>query len=354
MEIKIGRSTVGLNQPTYFVADIAANHDGDLGRAKKLIELAARAGANAAKFQNFSAEKIVSDRGFRELGSQLGHQSTWEKSVFEVYKTASIPHEWTSHLKTACDENGIDYFSAAYDFDALEALDPFVPAFKIGSGDVNWLEMIAATARKGKPVLLATGASTLHEVVAAVELIQSHRVPLVLMQCNTNYTGSKENFKFQNLNVLKSYSEKFPGVILGLSDHTPGHSTVLGAVTLGARVIEKHFTDDQNRIGPDHLFSMNPTDWISMVDRTRELEMALGDGVKRVEPNENETVIVQRRAIRAAGRIPAGKKLGRDDISVLRPAPQGSFMAPDLGIVLGRTTARDIEPDSLIVGDDLL
>jgi N-acetylneuraminate synthase len=202
MEFKIGTSTIGLDHPTYFVADIAANHDGDLEKAKKLIELAAAAGADAAKFQNFSAEKIVSDRGFRELGQQLGHQSTWEKSVFEVYKSASIPLDWTPHLKKTCDENGIDYFSAAYDFEALESLDPYVPAFKVGSGDLNWLEMLAKTAGKGKPVLLATGASSLDEVINSVELIESHGVPLVLMQCNTNYTGSIENFKFQNLYVL--------------------------------------------------------------------------------------------------------------------------------------------------------
>jgi N-acetylneuraminate synthase len=353
MEFKIGTSTIGLDHPTYFVADIAANHDGHLEKAKKLIELAAAAGADAAKFQNFSAEKIVSDRGFRELGQQLGHQSTWEKSVFEVYKSASIPLDWTPHLKKTCDENGIDYFSAAYDFEALESLDPYVPAFKVGSGDLNWLEMLAKTAGKGKPVLLATGASSLDEVINSVELIQSHGVPLVLMQCNTNYTGSIENFKFQNLNVLKSYAERFPGVILGLSDHTPGHSTVLGAVALGARVVEKHFTDNQNQTGPDHLFSMNPIDWEEMVARTRELEMALGDGVKRVEANERETVIVQRRAIRAAGRIPSGKVIERTDISVLRPAPQGAFTAADLGLVLGKTTVRDIEAHSVILGDDL-
>jgi N-acetylneuraminate synthase len=213
--------------------------------------------------------------------------------------------------------------------------------------------MLAKTAGKGKPVLLATGASSLDEVINSVELIQSHGVPLVLMQCNTNYTGSIENFKFQNLNVLKSYAERFPGVILGLSDHTPGHSAVLGSVALGARVVEKHFTNDQNQIGPDHLFSMNPIDWETMVARTRELEMALGDGVKRVETNEAETVIVQRRALRASSRIPSGKIIERTDISVLRPAPQGAFTAADVGLVLGKTTVRDIEAHSLILGDDL-
>ena len=140
MDIKIGDRFVGENHPTYFIADIAANHDGSLERAKYLIRLAKQAGADAAKFQNFRASKIVSDYGFRSMGSQQSHQSTWKKSVFEVYKGASIPFEWTPELKAVCDEVGIDYFSSPYDFEASDMLDPYVPAYKIGSGEITWLE----------------------------------------------------------------------------------------------------------------------------------------------------------------------------------------------------------------------
>src|SRR5512142_230390 len=126
MEIRIGSHVLGKDHPTYFIADIAANHDGSLERAKLLIRLAAEAGANAAKFQNFRAPEIVSDYGFNSLGAQLSHQASWKTSVFQVYQQASIPFEWTPALKETCQEAGIDYFSAPYDFDAIDMLDPYV------------------------------------------------------------------------------------------------------------------------------------------------------------------------------------------------------------------------------------
>ena len=261
MEFKIGSHTVGGDHPTYFIADISANHDGELERAKMLIHQAKEAGADAAKFQNFRARQIVSDYGFRTMGSQLSHQSTWKKSVFEVYQDASIPFDWTPILKEECDKVGIDYFSSPYDFEAIEMLDPYVPAYKIGSGDITWLEALERMARAGKPVILATGASTIGEVQRAAHTILAINPQLVLMQCNTNYTASLENFDHIHLRVLNTYRTMFPEVVLGLSDHTSGHATVLGAVVLGARVVEKHFTDDTSRIGPDHPFSMTPQTW---------------------------------------------------------------------------------------------
>ena len=155
-------------------------------------------------------------------------------------------------------------------------LDPYVDLFKIGSGDITWPQMLRKVASKNKPVLMATGASEIGEVQQAVKALLSINPNLVLMQCNTNYTASLENFRHVHLNVLRTYATMFPSVVLGLSDHTPGHATVLGAVALGARVIEKHFTDDNRREGPDHPFSMNAQSWREMVDRTRELEFALG------------------------------------------------------------------------------
>ena len=342
MEIKIGNRFVGENHPTYFIADIAANHDGSLERAKYLIRLAKQAGADAAKFQNFRASKIVSDYGFRSMGSQQSHQSTWKKSVFEVYKGASIPFEWTPELKAVCDEVGIDYFSSPYDFEASDMLDPYVPAYKIGSGEITWLEAMEYMAHKNKPVLLATGASDIGEVQRAVHAILAVNPALVLMQCNTNYTASGENFKYIHLNVLKTYATLFPQVVLGLSDHTTGPTTVLGAVALGARVIEKHFTDDCNREGPDHRFATDPDMWAEMVMRTRELEYALGGTDKKVEDNEKETVVVQRRCLRAARDLKAGETLTRDMIDVLRPATPGALLPNEIPAVIGKKLLGDI------------
>jgi len=339
--LKIGGRTLGDLQPTYFIADIAANHDGDLDRAVALIQKAREAGADAAKFQHFRAAKIVSKLGF-ETGPQLSHQSKWKRSVFEVYRSASVPWEWTETLKQACDDAGIHFFSSPYDLEAVDMLEPYVPAYKIGSGDITWVDALEHIARKRKPVLLATGASDMEDVQRAVAAILAINPQLLLMQCNTNYTGSIENFRFVKLNVLGTFAEMYPDLVLGLSDHTPGHAAVLGAVALGARAVEKHFTDDRSREGPDHPFSLDPAAWREMVDRTRELEYAMGDGIKIVEPNETDTVVIQRRCLRAARDLPAGTTLAKGDLEALRPAPRDAIFPYQEQSALGRTLSRDL------------
>ncbi len=341
MEIQIGTHRIGEHHPTYFIADIAANHDGSLERAKELIRLAAEAGADAAKFQNFRAPEIVSDYGFRAMGGQQSHQSSWKKSVFEVYQDVSIPFEWTPILRDTCAEAGIDYFSSPYDFAATDFLVPYSPAIKIGSGEITWHEALRHIAEKGLPVLLATGASEIGEVAAAVRLIRSINPNLVLMQCNTNYTASLDNFRHVNLNVLRTYHQMWPDLVLGLSDHTPGHAAVLGGVALGARVVEKHFTDDNDRTGPDHKFALNPAAWAEMVLNTRRLELALGSGDKFVAPNESETVVIQRRCVRAARPLRAETVLTRADLKVLRPAPPDAILPYEIDKLIGKTLMLD-------------
>jgi N-acetylneuraminate synthase len=343
MEIKIGNRLIGPNHPTYFIADIAANHDGDLERAKMLIRLAKEAGADAAKFQNFKAPKIVSDYGFKAMsGGQVSHQATWKKSVFQVYSEASIPLGWTPTLVEECNEVGIDYFTSPYDFESIDAVDPYLPAYKIGSGEIDWLESLELMASKGKPVILASGAANIGEVQRAVHAILAINKQLVLLQCNTNYTASPENYDYINLNVLKTYATMFPEVVIGLSDHTHANATVLGAVALGARVIERHFTDSNDREGPDHKFAMNPQAWKSMVDETRLLERALGTADKFIGGNEQETQIVQRRCLRAARDIKAGEIFTREMIDVLRPATPGAIKPDQIPNVIGTKALHDM------------
>lgn len=335
-ELNIDGCRIGEHHPTYFIADVAANHDGDLERAKDLIYKCKEAGADAAKFQHFKAATIVSDHGFKSMGSQQAHQSKWKKSVFEVYKDASVSLDWTETLKETCDKAGITFFTSPYDFDLVDSIDPYVPAYKIGSGDITWHQIIKHIASKGKPYILATGASTMDEVDAAVQIALAVNPQLALLQCNTNYTGSLENFRYIQLNVLRCYRLMYPEMVLGLSDHTPGHATVLGAVALGARMIEKHFTDDVGRTGPDHAFSMDGRTWREMVDRTRELEYALGNGIKRVEENEKQTVVVQRRSLRTRAALPAGYVLQEADLIPLRPCPRDGFEPWQIGELVGR------------------
>jgi N-acetylneuraminate synthase len=340
--LEIQGRKIGHQYPTYFIADIAANHDGDLERAKELIYKAAEAGADAAKFQHFNANTIVSDFGFKTMGGQQSHQASWKKSVFEVYSNFSVNLDWTPTLKETCDRAGIAFFTSPYSTDIVEYIDSYVPAYKIGSGDITWIDMVQLIASKQKPYIMASGASSIDDVLRAVSAGLTINPMLCLMQCNTNYTASLENFRFIQLNVLKLYRQMFPDLVLGLSDHTPGMATVLGAVALGARMIEKHFTDDTCRDGPDHKFSMIPVSWRDMVDRSRELENALGSGIKQIEENEKETAVIQRRSIRATTNIAAGTTLGREHMTVLRPCPSDGLPPYRLDELVGLRLRRDI------------
>ena len=231
-DFKIWKKIITENSKTYFIADIGANHDGSLLRAKKLIRLCAKSGADAVKFQHFKANTIVSDYGFKKIG-KITHQKSWTKSVYEVYKDASINNKWTKILKKECDKYKIDFMTSPYDLEYVDSVFKYIKAYKIGSGDITWKEIIIKIAKKKLPLILATGASTLKEVETAVNLIQKYKKKFILMQCNTNYTNEISNFKYLNLNVLKTFKNKFKNnIILGLSDHTQGHTAVLGAVTL--------------------------------------------------------------------------------------------------------------------------
>ena len=347
-KFKINNKIISEKNRTYFIADIAANHDGNLKRAKKLIKLAAKSGADAAKFQHFKAETIVNKNQFNKM-PKLSHQSSWKETVFEVYKKASINNKWNKELLKECKKNKIDYMTSPYDLNYVDQLNKYICAYKIGSGDITWKEILEKISKKNKPVILATGASNFDEVKTAVKTIIKFNKKIVLMQCNTNYTGDVKNFKYINLNVLKLYNKYFKDkIILGLSDHTPGHTTVLGAIVLGARVIEKHFTDDNLRKGPDHKFSMNPNDWKKMVTETRNLENALGNGIKTIEINEKKTSLIQRRGVYASRNIKKGKMLKKDMIICLRPKLKNSISPFEIDKFLGKKLKKNINKYEVI------
>ena len=353
-EFSLAKKIIGINKPVYFIADIAANHDGKLEQALDLISAAKDAGADAAKFQHFNAKTIVSDYGFKNLGSKFSHQKKWKKSVFETYKEASIDLNWTEKLKNKCDKIGIEFCSTPYSVELTDHIDKYVNFYKIGSGDITWIELIKHISSKKKPVILSTGASTLEEVENALNAINTYTDKVVIMQCNTNYTAEDDkNFNFINLNVLKTYEKKFPNVILGLSDHTTGEETVLGSVILGARVIEKHFTLNNDLVGPDHKFSMNPKTWEVMVRKTRALEKSIGDGVKKIEKNELETSILQRRSIRSKINLEKGKILKREHMEFLRPCPKNGINPYEFEKLISKKLKKSIKQGDIIKWEDL-
>lgn len=330
--IKIGKRWVGEKEPAYIIAEIGSNFDASIKRAKMLVDFAKDCGADAVKFQCFTADKIVSKEGFKKL--KIGFQAGWEKSVYEVYKSAELPREWIEELLNYTSKKGLHFLSSPYDKEAVDILDEAgVPAFKIGSGDITWLEMLKYTARKGKPIILSTGASTIAEIDVALKAIKSEgNTDIILLQCVTNYSS---HFESANIRAMKAMGESFD-VLVGYSDHTPGIIVPLGAVSLGACVIEKHFTDDKNRTGPDHPFAMDVKEFKEMVDSIRTLEKALGSPVKDLYEEEKEAVILQRRCLRAAKDIPKGSKITEDLIEVLRPLAKDALDPKYKEIILRR------------------
>lgn len=350
----IGKKKIGIGYPTYFIADIAANHDGNLDKALELINVAAESGADAAKFQHFQAETIVSDFGFKSLGKQKSHQSTWKKSVFEVYKDASLPLEWTPILKKECDKVGIEFFTSPYSLELVDFVDQYLQVYKIGSGDITWIEIVEHIAKKNKPLIIATGASDFEDVDRVIKCVETINKNFCIMQCNTNYTASNDNLKFLNLNFLKTLKSKYNHLVLGLSDHTHGHVSVLGAIALGARIIEKHFTLSNDLEGPDHKFSMTPNTWREMINKSRDLEITLGNGKKIVEQNELETVILQRRCLRVKKKLFKNHVITREDLVVLRPNAVGSIQPYEIHNIIGKKINKDLEMHQDIKWQDLI
>lgn len=349
----INKRKIGINHPTYFIAEIGSNFDGDINRAKDLIYLAKENGAEAAKFQHYTAEDLVSDFGFKSLSKVKSHQSNWKSSVFDTYKKASLNKDWTEELNKTCKEVGIEFMTSPYSLELIEYVNKYVNSFKIGSGEITWLEAIKLMASKRKPILLATGASTEDDVIKAVRTIEEFTNEIVIMQCNTNYTGNKKNLKHIHLNVLKKYKKLFPNSILGISDHSPGFVSVLGSVALGARVVEKHFTDDNSRTGPDHSFAMDIKSWKEMICHTRDLESALGNESKEIEANEIETKILQRRSIRAKINLKSRDIISRENITFLRPCPNDGLEPNSFEKIKGKKLVNDISEGDIIRYVDL-
>jgi len=348
--IMIGNKSIGSEYPMYTIAEIGSNFDGSIERAKKLVDLAVDyCGADAVKFQSFKATDIVSKIGF--LGRSDGFQSHWEKPVYEVYKDAEFPREWHQELFNYCKEKGSTFLSAPYDREAVDLLDELgVEAFKVGSGDITWLEMLEYIAHKDKPIILATGASTLSEVDAAVKTIKATgNKKLILLQCVTNYPST---FESANVNAMKAMGKMFD-VEVGYSDHTPGSIVPLCARALGGCIIEKHFTDDKTRKGPDHSFAMDHHDFKEMVEDIRCLEKTLGSPHKTLYEEEAVTVDLQRRCVRAADNLGAGLILEAKHLVALRPAPEGTICPKYCSKLIGKKIKKSIARGAAIVWEDI-
>ena len=340
IEVNIGNKKIGEGHPTYIIAEIGSNHDRNIKIAKKLIDMAAVAGADAVKFQSFKAEKLFSKK--------TPKISTYDKEPFELLKSLEMPREWHKKLSDYSIDKNLHFLSSPFDYEAVDELNKVgVPAFKIGSCEITDLDLIAYIAKKKKTIILSTGMANLGDIEDALETIKSKgNKNIILLHCNTLYPTPS---KIVNLNAIKTLSIAFK-VPVGYSDHTLGIHISIAAVAKGANLIEKHFTI-KRRPEPDHFFSIEPDELKTMIKNIRDIELAFGSGIKVRSKEEDENYIKGRRSIIAARDIPEGKKIEKKDLIIKRP---GMGIHPKyMNIVIGRIAKKKIYSDDWITWDKI-
>lgn len=341
MEIELAGWKIGAGQPCFIIAEAGVNHNGDTELAKRLVDVAVRAGANAVKFQTFKAERLVA-RDVPKADYQKETTDPFE-SQFAMLKKLELSPEAHRELQTYCRNCGILFLSTPFDeesADFLESLD--VPVFKIGSGEITNLPLLEYVAKKGKPIILSTGMSYLSEVDEAVRVIRSAgNDQIVLLHCVSNYPADSAD---ANLRAMQTMAAAF-GLTVGYSDHTLGIEVAIAAAALGASVIEKHLTLDRSLPGPDHRTSLPPDEFAAMIRGIRKIEIALGDGHKRPVALEQDLRGIARRSLVAACDIPAGVRIERRMVTAKRP---GIGLTPHLLVwVVGRKARRPISSGEL-------
>jgi len=336
-KVKIGSRLVGDEEPCLLIAEAGSNHNGSLEQAKKLIDVASESGSDVVKFQIFKAESLYSKKT-----PQFSHLKG--QSAYELAKSIETPRRWIRELAEYCKERNIAFLASPFDFEAIDLLDKYVPAFKIASSEIVDLELIKYAAERGKPMIISTGMTNLGEIEDALNASKSvGNNDIILLHCNSLYPAPIE---IVNLKAMETMRNSFK-VPVGFSDHTLGIHMAIAAVAMGACMIEKHFTLNRNLPGPDHSFAIEPNELAEMVKCIRDVEKARGDGIKDKSALESEEAYVKaRRSIHAKCFIPKGTKITRDMLIVKRP---GYGIKPKfIDLVIGRAANRDIEEDDWI------
>ncbi len=342
--IVIDGTQIGKDKSVFIIAEAGVNHNGNIDLAKKLVDEAKKAGADAVKFQTFKAEDLVTKD--TEMAVYQKENVGEEKSQYEMLKEVELGYEDFEELKKYCDEKGIMFLSTPHTDEAAEILDPLLSIYKIGSGDLTNLPFLVNIAEKRKPMVLSTGMGTLGEVEEAVKSIRNTgNEEIIVLHCVTDYPASIETI---NLRAMLTLRDSFK-TIVGYSDHTLGYEAPLGAVSLGAAVIEKHFTLDKGMEGPDHKASLEPVEFKDMVNKIRKLEKGLGDGIKRPTENERDIRKVARKSIVAKKNIEKDSIIDEDMLVVKRP---GTGIKPKyLRKLIGKKVNCSIKEDELISWD---
>jgi N-acetylneuraminate synthase/N,N'-diacetyllegionaminate synthase len=314
-EIKIGPRFVGAGHPCFVIAEAGVNHNGDVDLARRLIDAAAEAGANAIKFQTFRADRLVTSTAPKAAYQQAATGA--DESQFEMLRRLELSEAAHDTLFTHANSRGLAFLSTPFDERSADLLGTLkIPGFKISSGELTNLPFLEHVARLGSPLIVSTGMATLEEVRTAVAAIRAAGNPrIALLQCVSNYPANPAD---TNLRAMKTMRDSF-GIPVGYSDHTLGNEVALAAVALGACIVEKHLTLDRSLPGPDHAASAEPAELTALVHGIRAIESALGDGVKRPAASEAGVAAVARRSLVTARDIAAGETLDDAAITALRP-----------------------------------
>jgi N,N'-diacetyllegionaminate synthase len=345
--VEIAGRKIGVNRPCFIIAEAGVNHNGDLRRAMELIDAASQAGADAVKFQTFTADRLV----MREAPKAEYQKQTTDaaESQYEMLRRLELSPEAHRELMDHCRKQAILFLSTPFDEESADLLEELgVAAYKISSGEITNLTLLAHLARKNRPMIISTGMAYLSEVESAVLAVHdAGNHEFVLLHCVSSYPANPAD---ANLRAMHTMTKAF-NVPVGYSDHTSGIEVALAAVALGACVIEKHLTLDRTLPGPDHQASLEPNEFARMVKGIRIIEAALGSGRKEPVSSEANTAAMARKSLVAAWDIAAGTELTEEMIAIMRP---GTGLPPAMRQqLLGRVTRTDI-PAGTLLGLEML
>ncbi len=336
-----GRLTGKSMNRVYIIAEAGVNHNGKLDLALKLVDIAKSAGADAVKFQTFSADRLVTKTASK---ADYQKQSTDKSQTqFEMLKTLELSQSDFIRLKEYCDQCGIEFLSSPFDVKSIYFLNDLVKRWKVPSGEITNFPYLVAIAKTGKPVILSTGMSTLSDIECAVGVLRKYGTDdIILLQCNTQYPTPYEDV---NLNAILTLKNQF-NLAVGYSDHTLGIEVPIAATAMGASVIEKHFTLDKKMEGPDQKISLEPDELIKMVRCVRNVEKSFGDGKKEPSVSERENINIVRKSIVATKNIKRGETLTEENLTTKRP---GNGISPmEWKHVLGQKAIRNFVADELL------
>lgn len=332
------------------IAEAGVNHNGNIEIAKKLVDVAARAGADYVKFQTFKAEKNISKLA-KKAAYQVKNTGKKEETQYEMVKKLELDEAAHLILMEHCAKRNIQFLSTAFDHESVDLLDKLgIDVFKIPSGEITNLPFIKKIASKNKPIILSTGMADMGEIEDALDILYANGIEkenITILHCNTEYPTPMEDV---NLSAMNSISDAFK-VKVGYSDHTLGIEIPIAAVARGAICIEKHFTLDRNMEGPDHRASLEPTELTQMVTSIRNIEKALGNGIKKPSNSEKKNIMIARKSIHTTRRLEKGTIIKSEDLLMKRP---GHGISPmEVERVIGKRIIETLEEDALLTFKDI-